>query len=72
MNASHTTAKASHYNKESEHYDKFNEENSKLINHTIENILKKYNVKTVLDLTCGTGSQVFWLTKCGYEVTGSI
>lgn len=71
MNASHTTAKASHYNKESEHYDKFNEENSKLINHTIENILKKYNVKTILDLTCGTGSQVFWLTKCGYEVTGS-
>jgi ubiquinone/menaquinone biosynthesis C-methylase UbiE len=42
-----------------------------LINHTIENILKKHKVKTILDLTCGTGSQVFWLAKRGYEVVGS-
>lgn len=42
-----------------------------VINQTIENILKKYKVKTVLDLTCGTGSQVFWLEKRGYEVVGS-
>ncbi|MBX9831154.1 class I SAM-dependent methyltransferase [Candidatus Babeliales bacterium] len=40
-------------------------------NNLIETILKKYHVQTVLDLTCGTGSQVFWLAKCGYKVTGS-
>lgn len=68
---SHNSAKPSHYNKAAESYDAFNEENRKLINHTIENILKKYRVKTVLDLTCGTGSQVFWLAKRGYEVIGS-
>jgi ubiquinone/menaquinone biosynthesis C-methylase UbiE len=71
LSASHNSAKPSHYNKEAEHYDTFNENNSKEINHLIENILKKYGVQTVLDLTCGTGSQVFWLTKSGYEVTGS-
>lgn len=67
---SHKTAKPSHYNKEAEHYDQFNEENSKIINQTIENILKKHGVKRVLDFTCGTGSQVFWLAKKGFEVLG--
>lgn len=72
MNSSlHTSAKASHYNKEAKHYDTFNEKNSEKINHLIEKILKKYKVKTVLDLTCGTGSQVLWLTKHGFEVVGS-
>lgn len=70
MKSQHSSAKASHYNKEAKHYDEFNEENSKVINQTIENILKEHNVKNVLDLTCGTGSQVFWLTKSGYNVTG--
>ena len=68
---SHKSADASHYSKSAEHYDAFNEQNSKLINNTIENILKKYGVETVLDLTCGTGSQVFWLAKRRYKVTGS-
>ncbi|MCB9493291.1 MAG: ClbS/DfsB family four-helix bundle protein [Epsilonproteobacteria bacterium] len=42
-----------------------------LKNSRIEKILKKHNVKTVLDLTCGTGSQVFFLAKRGYQVTGA-
>lgn len=67
----HSSAKPSHYNKEANSYDAFNETNSKPINQLIETILKKHGVKTVLDLTCGTGSQVFWLTKCGYEVVGA-
>lgn len=67
----HSSAKLSHYNKEAESYDAFNETNSKQTNQLIEAILKKHNVKTVLDLTCGTGSQVFWRTKCGYEVVGA-
>lgn len=40
-------------------------------NSIIEKILRSYNVKTVLDMTCGTGSQVFYLEKQGYKVTGS-
>lgn len=68
---SHKSAKPSHYNKEAKYYDKFNEKNSVLINQKLEKILKKYKAKTVCDLTCGTGSQVFWLAKRGYEVVGS-
>ena len=41
------------------------------VNRVIGKILKQYRVKTVLDLTCGTGSQVIWLTKHGFDVTGS-
>lgn len=40
-------------------------------NKAIEKILKKYQSKNVLDLTCGTGSQVFYLINLGYNVTGS-
>lgn len=68
---SHKSAKSSHYNEDAEHYDAFNEENSKTINTLITKILKKHNAKTVLDMTCGTGSQVFWLKKRGFEVVGS-
>lgn len=67
----HTTAKSSHYSEQAKDYDAFNEENSRVTNQTIEKILKKHKVNTVLDITCGTGSQVFWLTKRGYEVVGS-
>jgi len=61
------------YNKDSKNYDAFNEntDNSRTTNSTIEKILKQHKVKTVLDLTCGTGSQVFWLAKHGYQMTGS-
>lgn len=61
------------YNKDSKHYDTFNEDtsNAKITNSTIEKLLRRSKVRTVLDLTCGTGSQVFWLAKRGYNVTGS-
>lgn len=68
----HVSAKPSHYNKEAPHYDAFlasNKENI-IVNQFIETTFKKYRVKTVLDLTCGTGSQVFWLTKHGYKAVG--
>lgn len=71
MKPSHFSAKESHYNKDAKHYDTFNEENSRIINQTLEQILKTHNVKTVLDLTCGTGSQVFYLTKHEYEIVGA-
>lgn len=67
----HHSAKESHYDLEAEHYDAFNEDNSRVINRKIEKILRKHHVKTVVDLTCGTGSQVFALTKQGFDVVGS-
>jgi 2-polyprenyl-3-methyl-5-hydroxy-6-metoxy-1,4-benzoquinol methylase len=44
--------------------------NAIMKNRVIGKILKKYGVKTVLDLACGQGSQVFWLVAQGYKVTG--
>ncbi len=67
----HTTAKSSHYNGEAQYYDDFNEKNSEITNAVLEKILKKYEVSTVLDLTCGTGSQVFWLLDAGFDVVGA-
>ncbi len=66
----HTTAKASYYNTRAEHYDEFNENNSKVANALLEKILKEHHVTSVLDLTCGTGSQIFWLADSGFEVVG--
>ncbi len=40
-------------------------------NAVIEKLLQKHKIKTVLDLTCGTGSQVFFLAKRGYEIAGA-
>lgn len=59
------------YNKLSAYYDAPNTEDSFDENAFIESILNQHQVKTVLDLTCGTGSQVLWLAKHGFKVTGS-
>ncbi len=67
----HTTAKASYYNTRAECYDEFNEDNFRAINALLEKILKEHHVATILDLTCGTGSQVFWLVEAGFEVVAS-
>jgi ubiquinone/menaquinone biosynthesis C-methylase UbiE len=66
----HTSTLASHYDQEAKYYDAFNEVHSAQTNQAIEQILQCHKVKTALDLTCGTGSQVFWLVKQGYEVVG--
>ena len=39
-------------------------------NIVIEKLLNEQNVKSVLDFTCGTGSQVFFLKKTGYDIVG--
>lgn len=67
----HRSADASHYDDEAETYDLLTEANSQTINQTLDGILRQHGVKTVLDLTCGTGSQVFWLAERGYGVTGA-
>lgn len=66
----HQSALDSHYDKEAETYDLFNEKNSTAINRYLEKIFTECRVKTILDLTCGTGSQVFWLHKSGFAVVG--
>lgn len=58
------------YNELSEYFDALAQGDDHSKNRAIEKILKQRNVETVLDLTCGTGSQVFWLQKCGYKVLG--
>src|SRR5579864_1272961 len=59
------------YSELHEYYDVLCAGDSDAKNRLIEKILRKHKVKTVLDLTCGTGSQVFWLAKHGYNVTGT-
>ena len=60
------------YGQLSEYFDLFSEQcNKDAKNNVIESILKKYSVKTVLDLTCGTGSQLFYLANHGYTVIGA-
>lgn len=55
-----------------EYFDALNtSEETEAKNAVIERLLKQQNVKTVLDMTCGTGSQVFYLLQCGYHVIGS-
>lgn len=53
-----------------EYYDELDIVNEKN-NEVIDKLLKKYKVKTVLDMTCGTGVQVEYLLKKGYKVTAS-
>ena len=60
------------YKKLPEFFDAHNiDYDTELKNSVVEKLLKKYSTKTVLDLTCGTGSQVLFLAKRGYEVVGS-
>jgi 2-polyprenyl-3-methyl-5-hydroxy-6-metoxy-1,4-benzoquinol methylase len=55
-----------------EYFDAHNiNEQTDAKNAVIEKLLKNQNIKTVLDMTCGTGSQVFYLADRGYEVIGS-
>lgn len=69
-NSLHHTAQPSHYAKDAKHYDALNEHNTIFINKLLEKILKQHRVKTVLDLSCGTGSQVFWLAKSNFDIIG--
>jgi ubiquinone/menaquinone biosynthesis C-methylase UbiE len=40
-------------------------------NKAIEKVLRSYKSKSVLDMACGTGAQVFYLINLGYQVIGS-
>lgn len=60
------------YQQMPEYFDAHNiSKDTEAKNAFIEKLLKEQKVKTVLDMTCGTGSQVFYLSERGYEVVGS-
>jgi len=60
------------YQKMPEYFDAHNiNALTKTKNALIGQLLKEQKVKTILDMTCGTGSQVFYLTEHGYDVIGS-
>lgn len=72
MNDKHTLGLPFEYQEKPEYFDAHNvNESTEFKNAFIEKLLKAQHVKTVLDMTCGTGSQVFYLAKRGYEVIGS-
>lgn len=60
------------YQQMPEYFDAFNiSKETDAKNALIEKLLNEQKVKTILDMTCGTGSQVFYLAERGYEVVGS-
>lgn len=72
MNNKHELGLPIEYQQLPEYFDAHNvNEQTESRNALIEKLLKKQKVKTVLDMTCGTGSQVFYLTERGYEVIGN-
>ncbi|MFO8488043.1 class I SAM-dependent methyltransferase [Legionella pneumophila serogroup 1] len=72
MNKEHKLGLPLEYQQMPEYFDAHNtSEQTEAKNALIEKLLKAQGVKTVLDMTCGTGSQVFYLADRGYEVVGS-
>ena len=55
-----------------EFFDAWNvNESTDRTNCLVERLLRQSGVESVLDMTCGTGSQVFYLKERGYNVVGS-
>lgn len=60
------------YQQMPEYFDAHNiNEQTEAKNALIKRLLKEQNVQTVLDMTCGTGSQVFYLSNHGFAIIGS-
>jgi len=66
----HKSADNLHYDQQAEHYDVFNEESTVVINEYLAELFSAHKARKILDLTCGTGSQVFWLHQRGFDITG--
>ncbi|MBT3407555.1 class I SAM-dependent methyltransferase [Candidatus Woesearchaeota archaeon] len=60
------------YTSSAKHYDILEAEPSiDVFNKLLNKLLKKNKVKSVFDITCGTGAQAIFLDKNGYDVTAS-
>ncbi len=62
------------YTESADIYDDFElrgKSTSDRTNQKIINILEKYSVKSVLDMSCGTGAQAIALARKGFDVTAS-
>tara|TARA_Y100000310_G_scaffold343922_1_gene453950 strand:+ start:2864 stop:3616 length:753 start_codon:yes stop_codon:yes gene_type:complete len=59
------------YSTLAEYYDIIESEGIGDFNRVLDKLLKKYKVKSILDITCGTGAQAIPIHKKGYEVIGS-
>lgn len=60
------------YQQMPEYFDAHNvNEQTEAKNALIEKLLRGQKVKTILDMTCGTGSQVFYLAERDYDIIGS-
>jgi ubiquinone/menaquinone biosynthesis C-methylase UbiE len=71
-NSNHNLGLPFEYQQMPEYFDAHNiNEQTEAKNALIEKLLREQKAKSILDMTCGTGSQVFYLADRGYEVTGS-
>ena len=59
-----------HYDYAADRYDAIYEKHQEVDDQIIADILKKNKVNSVLDLSCGTGQQVVYLSKKGFKVSG--
>ncbi len=60
------------YSVQAKYYDVLEEYPSvEAFNKVLDKLLQKHKVKSVLDVTCGTGAQAIYLDKHGYKVTAS-
>lgn len=60
------------YQENPEYFDAHNvNDGTDAKNALITKLLKAHDVKTVFDMTCGTGSQVFYLAQRGFDIIGS-
>lgn len=59
------------YSSLSLYYDLLSQGNDDRAHLSLEKILRENKARTVLDLTCGTGAQVLWLARKGFQVVGS-
>lgn len=72
MNKEHKLGLPIEYQQLPQFFDAHNiNEDTEDKNALIEKLLKEQGIKTVLDMTCGTGSQVLYLAQHGYQITGS-
>lgn len=66
----HVSADPTHYDGAAQTYDALNEQRSLTINTTIAHMLHQHKARSVLDLACGTGSQILHLAKEGFACQG--